>query len=136
MAVRRISALLVVLPVLVLALVACDDESEPPCVCTEEFRSYHVTVVDVDGEPAEGVDIRVVRNQTGEQLDFGSPAGAPGAYVIMDDSFTDRIAADESFEVSGVRGGTSFTTRFRFGTDPCRCHVLLLAGPDRVTLGP
>ena len=136
MDVSRIRVLLAVLPVLVLALVACDDESETPCICTEEFRSYHLTVVDVDGEPADGVNIRVVRDQTGEQLDFGSPAGAPGAYVIMDDSFTDRIAADEPFEVSGVRGEASFTTGFRFGTDPCRCHVLLLAGPDRVTLSP
>ena len=118
-------------------LVACDsNESQIPCACTEEFRSYHLTVVDGSGELADGVEVRVVRVLSGERLDFGAPAGTPGVYVIMDDSFTDRIAADESFQVGGVRGEASFTTEFRFGTDECRCHVLRLAGPDSVTLQP
>jgi hypothetical protein len=128
-------------PIVVLLLVgafgACDDDgSEFPCTCTEEFRSYHLTVLDSDGEPANGVDVRVVRARTGERLDFGSPAGTPGTYLIMDDSFSDRIAADESFDVSGVREESSFATEYRFGSDSCRCHVLLLAGPDRVSLSP
>lgn len=133
----RVRALAAALLVLAAVLVACDgNEPQPPCACTEEFRSYHLTVVDGAGEPADGVDVRVVRVLTGERLDFGSPAGTPGVYVIMDDSFTDRIAADESFQVGGVRRETSFTTEFRFGTDECRCHVLRLAGPDSVTLQP
>ena len=133
----RVRALAAALLVLAAVLVACDgNEPQTPCACTEEFRSYHLTVVDGAGERADGVDVRVVRVLTGERLDFGSPAGTPGVYVIMDDSFTDRIAADESFQVGGVRGETSFTTEFRFGTDECRCHVLRLAGPDSVTLQP
>jgi hypothetical protein len=133
----RFRALAAALLVLAGVLVACDgNEPQTPCACTEEFRSYHLTVVDGAGEPADGVDVRVVRVLTGERLDFGSPAGTPGVYVIMDDSFTDRIAADESFQVGGVRGEASFTTEFRFGTDECRCHVLRFAGPDSVTLQP
>ena len=133
----RFGAFAAALLVLAGVLVACDgNEPQTPCACTEEFRSYHLTVVDGAGEPADGVDVRVVRVLTGERLDFGSPAGTPGVYVIMDDSFTDRIAADESFQVGGVRGAASFTTEFRFGTDECRCHVLRLAGPDSVTLQP
>jgi len=129
----RVAALLVLAGV----LVACDgNEPQTPCACTEEFRSYHLSVVDGAGEPADGVDVRVVRVLTGERLNFGAPAGTPGVYVILDDSFTDRIAADESFQVGGVRGEASFTTEFRFGTDECRCHVLRLAGPDSVTLQP
>ena len=116
-------------------LSACDDASE--CVCTEEFRSYHLNVVDADGAPADGVEVRVVRDQTGERLDhYGSPTGAPGVYLIMDDSFAADVAADESFNVTGELGEASFTTRFRFGTDPCRCHVLRVAGPDTVRLSP
>ena len=137
MPVLRVRALAAILLVLGGVISACDgDEQVPPCACTEEFRSYHLTVVDGAGEPADGVDVRVVRSLTGERLDFGSPAGAPGVYVIMDDSFADRIAADESFQVGGVRGESSFTTEFRFGTDECRCHVLRRAGPDSVTLQP
>ena len=129
----RVAALLVLAGV----LVACDgNEPQTPCACTEEFRSYHLSVVDGAGEPADGVDVRVVRVLTGERLNFGAPAGTPGVYVILDDSFTDRIAADESFQVGGVRGESSFTTEFRFGTDECRCHVLRRGGPDSVTLQP
>ena len=129
----RVAALLVLAGV----LVACDgNEPQTPCACTEEIRSYHLSVVDGAGEPADGVDVRVVRVLTGERLNFGAPAGTPGVYVILDDSFTDRIAADESFQVGGVRGESSFTTEFRFGTDECRCHVLRRGGPDSVTLQP
>lgn len=113
-------------------LSACDDA--PPCACTEEFRSYHLSVVDADGSPADEVEVRVVRDRTGERLDYGSPTGAPGVYLIMDDSFAARLAAEESFEVNGVLGEASFTAQFRFGTDPCRCHVSRLAGPDTVSL--
>ena len=116
------------------ALTACDDASE--CFCTEEYRSYHLNVIDSDGAPADGVEVRVVRTQTGERLDYGSPTGVPGVYLIMDDSFAADVAADESFNVTGEIGEASFTTRFRFGTDPCRCHVLRLAGPDTVSLSP
>jgi hypothetical protein len=133
----RTRVLAAILLVFAGVLVACDgDEPQIPCACTEEFRSYHLTVLDGAGQPADGVDVRVVRVRTGERLIFGSPAGTPGVYVIMDDSFTDRIAEDESFQVSGVRGEASFVTEHRFGTDECRCHVLWLAGPDSVSLQP
>ena len=119
------------------ALAACDDVgSDFPCICTEEYRSYHLRVVDGAGIPADGVAVRVLRVQTAEWLDYGSPEGSPGTYLVMDDLFSDRIAADESFEVTGVRGEASFAVEFRFGTDSCRCHVLMLAGPESVTLQP
>lgn len=130
----RPRALAAALVTSVAALAGCDDTSE--CVCTEEFRSYHLSVVDAEGAPSDGVEVRVVRTQTGERLDYGSPTGASGEYLIMDDSFAARVAADESFDVTGELGDSSFATRFRFGTDPCRCHVLRLAGPDTVSLSP
>jgi hypothetical protein len=132
----NVGALRAMLLVLVSLAGACDDNDADvlPCACTEEFRSYHLTVLDAAGNPADGVEVTVVREDTGEQLEFGAPAGSAGTYVIMDDSFSDRIGPEEAFDVSGARDEDSFRADFRFGTDPCRCHVLFLAGPDSVTL--
>ncbi|MDP2471043.1 MAG: hypothetical protein Q8W46_09260 [Candidatus Palauibacterales bacterium] len=136
MTATRGGGLLVLL--LAAATASCDGNGPSlPCACTEEFRFFHLTVVDGNGAPADGVEVSVVRGSTGERLEYGQPSGlAPGDYLVMDDSYSDRIGADEAFAVSGVRGAESFTTEFRFGTDACRCHVTLLAGPERVTLSP
>jgi hypothetical protein len=107
-----------------------------PCACTEEFRMYHLAVLDASGSPADSVEVTVIREDTGERLGFGAPTGAAGTYLIMDDSFSDRIRFEETFDVSGVRGQGSFRADFRFGTDACRCHVLFLSGPDTVALTP
>lgn len=114
---------------------ACDGDDSGPCACTEEFRTYAVTVLDRAGHPAAEVEVAVVRVRDGAVLPYGQPLSA-GTYRIMDDGFTDEIARDESFAVGGRLGTETFDASYRFGTDDCRCHVLKLAGPDTVTLRP
>jgi hypothetical protein len=118
-------------------LSACDDgEPAGPCVCTEEFRSYWLDVREIDGGPAEGVQVSVVRESNGQKLGYGTPVFEPGTYLIMDDGFTEQIARDEGFQVDGERGAATFQASFRFGTDACRCHVIKIDGPESVTLSP
>ncbi len=107
-----------------------------PCVCTLEFRTFAVTVMDRAGEPAENVSITVRRVSDGVELtapdDF---LQTPGVYVILTDGNGDELAEDgTAIEVVGTLGDSGFTAEYVFSRDACGCHVNKISGPDTVQL--
>lgn len=118
---------------------ACDDPaSAGPCACTEEFRSYTVTVLDDAMQPMNGVALTRTNLRTGRVLEPGwLGLLAPGVYVVTDDGLRDEFSSDgDVVRVTGSQGGASFTADFVFAVpEPCRCHVVRLAGPDTVVIG-
>ena len=119
-----------------LSVAACDDQSSQ-CACTEEFRTYPVTVVDEAGDPATEVQLTRTNLRTGEVFEptwLGQPV--PGTYLVADDGLTDEFSGDgDTVRVEGEQGAASFTALFEFAVDePCRCHVEKLAGPDTVLI--
>lgn len=120
------------------AALACSDDGEiaSPIACTEEFRSWTVTVVDDGGVPVAGLEVDVTRQATGALLPYGGPGSEAGSYRIMDDGMREELASDgESVVVEGAGTGISFRADYRFGTDGSRCHVEKISGPDTVAVG-
>jgi hypothetical protein len=123
---------------LALLLLACSDGEMPGpwAVCTEEFRSWVVTVVDDALTPVAGLEVDVTRASTGEPLPYGEPMLQPGSYRIMDDGMSDELEIDgETILVEGAGQGISFEAEYVFGTDAQRCHVEKVSGPDTVVVG-
>jgi len=114
------------------------DEPLRACACTEEFRVYTVTVLDDAMQPATGVTLTRTNLRTGRVLEPGwLGLLAPGVYEVVDDGLLDEFSSDgDIVRVTGVQVGASFTADFVFATpDPCRCHVVRIAGPDTVVIG-
>jgi hypothetical protein len=120
------------------ALAGCDDEPTGGCACTEEFRTFTVTVLDDAMQPAQGVTLTRTNLRTGRVLEPGwLGLLVPGTYLVTDDGDRDEFSsAGDTVRVTGTQPGASFTADFVFAVpDPCRCHVVRLAGPDTVTIG-
>lgn len=120
---------------LVLAfLVGCDDDDR--VVCTEEFRTAVVTLVDAGGAPVLGADVRTYLVRTGERVPVTSILDLiPGSYLILDDNAVRLIEGDdEAFRVTadaGAAGAAEATYRF---AAPNGCHIEKVSGPDTLTV--
>jgi hypothetical protein len=120
----------------ILLLYNCDDES-PDCVCTEEFRTYLVTVVDSLGNPVDSLETIIV-NDIGKEYNFGAcqpPPFMPGAYYVMTDGYQhDFSIKPGKIFFTGAKNNLEVTGEYLFNTDDCRCHVYRVAGPDTLVL--
>lgn len=120
------------------SLPACRASTTTPCACTEEFRTYQVTVIDDAGQPVADVQLTRTLVRTGAILEPGwLGMTVPGTYVVADDSQTDVYSgAGDTVRVTGAKGGATFAADFVFAVpEPCRCHVTLVSGPDTVIIG-
>jgi hypothetical protein len=119
-----------------LLLFSCDDEY-PDCVCTEEFRTYFVTVVDSLGNPVDSLATTVV-NDRGKEYYFGAfqpPPFLPGAYYVMTDGYQNDFGTSPGkIFFRGIKNNLEVTGEYLFNTDDCRCHVYKVAGPDTLLL--
>ncbi|MFA6235068.1 MAG: hypothetical protein WC824_12920 [Bacteroidota bacterium] len=114
---------------------ACDTQDPGDCLCTEEFISIGVYVVDADRKPVEGVRIVVTVPRTGDTLEFAGYPSHNGYYSIADDRMTESLPVDgEWLQMKGEKDTLRFDQAFFISTGPCRCHVEKLFGPDTVTL--
>jgi len=94
-------------------------------------------VVDTAGAPVSDLQVTVRRVATDSILSTASGSSfAAGTYLVLDDGFKDEVAArGEVVRFTGVRGGDQVSADFTFGTDPCRCHIERISGPDTLRLG-
>ena len=113
----------------------CEDNWN--CLCTEEFVTYYVTVVDSLGEPVDSL-ITSVPNDRGKRYDFGQVEPPPymmGTYVVMTDGFkSDFSSRQGKVFFTGIKNNKTATAEFFFKTDKCNCHVNMIAGPDTLVL--
>ncbi|MEZ4416191.1 MAG: hypothetical protein R3E10_10640 [Gemmatimonadota bacterium] len=106
------------------------------CVCTEEFRSVTVEVVDPSGAPVEGLSVVVTRLQDGLVLRSRENGGS-GTYMVLDDRARFDVAASgERVRFVAADGVHSVSADFVMATDLCRCHIHKLLGPDRLVFPP
>lgn len=107
------------------------------CVCTQEFRTYSLTIVDSLGAAIPDVEVTVRNLRSGRTLVplNGGVPGTPGTYVIADDSMRDEFTrGGDDVRVTGEKGGLQVQVPFRFAVDECKCHVIKLSGPDSVVM--
>lgn len=116
---------------------ACTD-SPGPCICTEEYRLFTVTVLDDAGRAVPDAAITRTNLRTGEVLEpLWLGMLVPGSYVVAEDGFLSRFSEDgDPLRVVGQSSAGDFDVTYTFATPgPCRCHVVRLAGPDTVVIG-
>ncbi len=125
--------------ILLLATVAssCNDDDLQNCsgnlVCTEEFRTVYVEVVDNNGEPIT-LDAYTVTNLDTETAVVLDPTPWVNSYPIADDSMLDELPKDgQRIELVGTLDGEEVIREtFLVGHD-C-CHVILLEGTTTIQL--
>lgn len=114
-------------------------------LCTMEFRTISVTVVDAAGAPVEEAQVEVVRAATGtsivctgeEENGCIQPANpdvgaAQGRYQVVNDGIP--VAEQEAFVVTATAGNATVRDSLIIGFDGC--HVRKVAGPDTLRLAP
>lgn len=131
---------------LALLVAACQPAAETPeRVCTMEFRTIGVTVVDSTGAPVASAAVDVIREATGESVVCASegqegcvqPAASSGVqgggnFEVMTDAVP-VSEAGETFRVVARHDGLEAEAPFQIGFDGC--HVEKLSGPDTLRLG-
>jgi len=114
----------------------CSDEPND-CVCTEEFRTYLVVVVDTLGNPIDSLRTTVT-GERGKEYDFegfAPPPFVPGAYFVMTDGYQNDFGTGPGkIFFKGIKNDLEVIGEYLFNTDKCRCHVYKVAGPDTLML--
>lgn len=113
-------------------LLGCNEQQ---CLCTLNFVSIRLTVLNPSGTPESGVDVKTTLMRTGEKLDVDT-AESGGVYTVLDDSFAGVLDfRGDRLSVTGVKGDLSFTAEFVARPDgACRCHIEKVSGPESVML--
>jgi len=124
--------------ILIAVLIYSCSEVDNDCICTEEFRSYLVTVVDTIGVPVDSLTISI-KDKDGDELDVRQQDQifGPGKYTVLDDSFINLFvspAVSEKVAFTATNGTRNVTGEYLFNTDKCRCHINKVSGPDTLVL--
>ena len=119
-----------------LSFLACTTDVND-CICSTEFRTYDVIVLDSSGNPIDSLVIRITDSFGKEFSSNGSffnPAyNSEGKYWIMDDSYIQEFSIrPATIFLEGTKDNKSIEAAFLFNTDECKCHISKLAGPDTV----
>jgi len=117
---------------------ACSDSTDGTCACTEEFRTFTVTILDDASQPAQNLTLVRTNVRTGKVLEPGWLGMlVPGTYLVADDGLIDEFSdVGDTLRVVASQNGASVTMDFVFrSAAPCRCHLELVAGPDTVVIG-
>lgn len=112
----------------------CEDNKQPDCVCTQEFRMITVEVTDSLNNPLTNLNTNTL-DMFGntiiplyKKLDF-----QPNHYVIADDSNVNQIPLSPTQIVFIVSDSIkSKNYYFILNTDECKCHVNKLDGPTKI----
>jgi len=120
------------LPLLLIA--ACDDDEQ--VVCTEEFRTATVFVVDARDRPVTDALVQTYLVRTGELVPVTSILDLiPGSYLILDDGATSLIpSGTEEFRVTVTRGGGVPLEALYVFEAPQGCHIAKVSGPDTLVV--
>ncbi len=122
---------------ILLTFISCSTLEEE-CLCTEEYRTYLVTVVDAFGAPVDSLDI-MVKNADGDELNVQHESYYLGAgkYTVLNDSFTHIMCtcgSPQAIYFSATDGNRITNGEFMFNTDKCMCHINKVSGPDTLVL--
>lgn len=120
---------------LAITVVSCNDDEgcNGNLVCTEEFRTVLINIVDGDGDPVT-LDSFTVTNLDTDQVVSLDPIAWVDTYPIADDSMLDEIPKEgQRIELVGILNGEEVVREtFLVGHD-C-CHVILLEGESTIEL--
>uniref|UniRef100_A0A7V3E672 Uncharacterized protein n=1 Tax=Ignavibacterium album TaxID=591197 RepID=A0A7V3E672_9BACT len=128
---------LIIIIAIIFTVTHCESNKQPECICTTEFRSITVTVVDSLNNPNDSLDVNIVDefgrriSPLSRQLPYQS-----GLYVVIDDSYVDYLSTQPLliYFTASDSVGRIANTFFLVNTDECKCHVQKISGPERIVL--
>ena len=112
---------------------------DKPCpediICSMVFKSITVEILDSNGNAVQLDEAEVSSKHFNQKLDavVESPSGGP--YIIVDDSYMKFLSADDAREVqfSGWLNDSLVVREVFLIRHDC-CHVVLVEGPEEITL--
>ncbi|MBK7229592.1 MAG: hypothetical protein IPH97_12185 [Ignavibacteriales bacterium] len=124
--------------IFILFVIFSCSEIDKDCLCTEEYRTYLVTVVDTLGVPVDSLNI-TIKDKDGDELDVQQEPYylGEGKYTVLNDSFTHIMCTcgtAQAIYFSATDGSKIANGEFMFNTDDCKCHINKVSGPDTLVL--
>ncbi|MFZ1281459.1 MAG: hypothetical protein WAR59_11515 [Ignavibacteriaceae bacterium] len=124
--------------ILILFIVNSCSEIDKDCICTEEYRTYLVTVVDTLGVPVDSLTV-TVKDKDGDELDVHQDQYSldEGKYTVLTDEFTPIMCTcgtPQAIYFSATDGIRTANGEFMFNTDDCKCHITKVSGPDTLVI--
>lgn len=128
----------IVATIFILFVVNSCSDLEEDCICTEEYRTYLVTVVDTLGFSVDSLDV-AIKDKDGDELNVQQDPYylGTGKYTVLNDSFTHIMCTcgtPQTIYFSATDGIRTANGEFSFNTDKCRCHINKISGPDTLVL--
>lgn len=113
-------------------------EIDKDCICTDEYRTYLVTVVDTLGVPVDSLSV-TIRDKDGDELDVHQDLFYldEGKYTVLTDAFTYIMCicgTPQAIYFSATDGIRVTNGEFMFNTDECKCHINKVSGPDTLVI--
>lgn len=118
----------------VFLFISCTNDTND-CICTEEFRSIVVVVVDTLNSPLSGL-ISTIEDVSGKMYSFPQePPFFPGQYTIMNDSYVhDFSSVPKTILFTAENDSLEVGAQYLINTDECICHINKVSGPDTLVL--
>jgi hypothetical protein len=122
---------------LALAAASCNDPTSRSCVCTLNYVTIHLVVVNDQRDLETGVTVVSTIARTGKTVE---PRGVvefiPGSYAIITDFEKNLIEPrlGDDVIVTGTKDTRSFQATVHVSVDDCLCHIHEEAGPDTVVI--
>jgi len=122
------------LPILLLLLVSsCATETED-CICTQEYRTIIVIILDESGTPVEGLTTSI-SDEKGNFYDIEKVYPLAGYYPVMSDKYVREFSTiPKKILFTAVSATGEVNGEFFINTDRCKCHVQKVSGPDTLVL--
>ncbi|MCH5685840.1 hypothetical protein LWM68_17255 [Niabella sp. W65] len=119
----------------------CESGCKPNRVCTEEFRSLMVQVVNSSHAGVELDSFKVVRVRDNKMIvdnvQWQQPAGVsyqPGVYLVYSDAYMDKTSVcGEDFEFRGYLKDKVVANKTYTIAHDC-CHINLVSGDIKIVI--
>jgi hypothetical protein len=95
------------------------------CVCTEEFRSIQVRIVDQYNQPVDSVTATITKVSNSKIYYWDlQDINQLGKYYVMTDSYTrDFGTTPDTLKFLAEKHGVKTSALFLISTDECHCHI-------------
>ncbi|MDH4071415.1 MAG: hypothetical protein OEV30_13445 [Ignavibacteria bacterium] len=108
------------------------------CVCTAEFKTITVVIVDSDHQPIDSLNTVTSLKHSGLVMREDSSSARPmyllpGEYIVLTDAEKDFFTTfQEPVLLTASNSRHGVVAEFAFSLDRCQCHVWKSAGPDSI----
>lgn len=130
--IKGILKMVLIRSLLILCIVlfsSCMRDSDD-CICTQEFRTVTVFVIDENNKPVDSL-VTTITDEEGKKYDVSDPPFFPGYYPVMHDGYVnDFSVVPKKILFEGIKDSLSASGEFLINTDECSCHINKVSGPD------